>query len=144
MPEGVWLTRFLNDPRTKENLGVPSHVNFSNVNQEVHKDFINAGDMYVWLSKQRGVCILNLRYTRVQPAHLMFPPLLQAGIRLVRMYYSYSVLPTRPEVRLWAARSPGRLWADRSQICSPRLRRLMNGPQSEPNVLPVVKQTVCP
>ncbi|KAI0090536.1 Alpha/Beta hydrolase protein [Irpex rosettiformis] len=63
-PETDWLNTFLNNPSTKHKLGVPPERNFSTVNQDVHRDFIEAGDI-------------------VQPAHLLYPPLLDAGIRLL-------------------------------------------------------------
>ncbi|KAI0343369.1 alpha/beta-hydrolase [Trametopsis cervina] len=64
LPQGVWLSQFINTPKIKQTLGVPAGLGYSLVNQSVHKAFIDAGDI-------------------VQPAHWMYPPLLKAGIRLL-------------------------------------------------------------
>lgn len=45
IPQAVWARTFMNSNETKEKLGVPLHLNFTFVNYDVHKDFVEEGDM---------------------------------------------------------------------------------------------------
>ncbi|KAJ7832993.1 Alpha/Beta hydrolase protein [Mycena leptocephala] len=69
-PQFDWVAKFFGDPAIKAALGIPHELNFSAINMEVNAEFHAAGDI-----------ILN----RMQKHHLLYAPLLAAGIRL--LYY---------------------------------------------------------
>ncbi|KAJ7181596.1 alpha/beta-hydrolase [Mycena crocata] len=65
LPESFfWLEHLLRRPEIKDALGVPAHVNFSLLSDEVLNEFRKYGDI-------------------IQPAYLLYGPLLAAGIRLL-------------------------------------------------------------
>ncbi|KAI0056305.1 alpha/beta-hydrolase [Artomyces pyxidatus] len=61
-PEFDWLRAFFNNPTTKDELGVPSHVGY--MSEDVYNDFVAVGD-------------------RIHPHHLLYERLFQDGIRLL-------------------------------------------------------------
>ncbi|KAJ7668131.1 alpha/beta-hydrolase [Mycena rosella] len=63
-PSFNWTDAFFHRSDVKDILGVPEHVNFSTVNPEVTEQFKMYGDI-------------------IQPAYLLYEPLLTAGIRLL-------------------------------------------------------------
>ncbi|KAJ7493836.1 alpha/beta-hydrolase [Mycena latifolia] len=63
-PQFGWMRDIFNDEHVRRELGVPDGVNFTGLNMEVNAEFFAAGDL-------------------IQPHHLLYPPLLSAGIRLL-------------------------------------------------------------
>ncbi|KAJ7160172.1 alpha/beta-hydrolase [Mycena filopes] len=63
-PSFEWTTSFFSRPETKRALGVPDHVNFTALSDAVSDEFQKYGDI-------------------IQPAYLLYTPLLTAGIRLL-------------------------------------------------------------
>jgi len=63
-PVFSWVQAFFRRPEMKEALGIPEHVNFSTLTEEVAVEFEKYGD-------------------RTQAAYLLYEPLLKAGIRLL-------------------------------------------------------------
>ncbi|KAJ6539719.1 alpha/beta-hydrolase [Mycena capillaripes] len=63
-PSFSWIEDFFRQPDTKHALGIPDHVNFSTLNNDVTTEFRKYGDI-------------------IQPAYLLYEPLLKAGIRLL-------------------------------------------------------------
>ncbi|KAJ7086829.1 alpha/beta-hydrolase [Mycena belliarum] len=63
-PEFGWVTNVLDDPATKAALGLPLDLHYQAINREVNAEFVAAGDM-------------------IQQHHLLYPPLLAAGIRVL-------------------------------------------------------------
>ena len=49
-PQFGWISDFMNDERTKEELGVPPGLVFGVLNKEVTEEFVKAGDQYVFFS----------------------------------------------------------------------------------------------
>ncbi|KAF7314768.1 SET domain-containing protein [Mycena kentingensis (nom. inval.)] len=63
-PSFFWMQDFFRRPDVKDKLGVPAYVNFTFVSDEVYGEFHKFGD-------------------KIQSAHLLYEPLLKAGIRLL-------------------------------------------------------------
>ncbi|KAJ7092314.1 alpha/beta-hydrolase [Mycena belliarum] len=63
-PQVGWMNTVFNDAHVKRQLGVPASIKFTGLNKEVNAEFLAAGDL-------------------IQAHHLMYPPLLAAGIRLL-------------------------------------------------------------
>ncbi|KAJ6612621.1 alpha/beta-hydrolase [Mycena sp. CBHHK59/15] len=63
-PQFGWFMNIFRDPDVRAALGVPDHLNYSAINIEVNAEFHAAGDF-------------------VQKHHLLYPPLLEAGIRVL-------------------------------------------------------------
>ncbi|KAJ7606572.1 alpha/beta-hydrolase [Mycena polygramma] len=63
-PIFAWIEDFFRRPDTKHAFGIPDHVNFTTLNDEVDAEFSKYGDI-------------------IQPAYLLHEPLLKAGIRLL-------------------------------------------------------------
>ncbi|KAF7302092.1 hypothetical protein MIND_00775900 [Mycena indigotica] len=63
-PEFNWIFKALNDSDTRQTLGVPSHLEYVPINMQVNAEFHEAGDL-------------------IQQHHLLYPPLIAAGIRLL-------------------------------------------------------------
>ncbi|KAJ7256414.1 alpha/beta-hydrolase [Mycena rebaudengoi] len=63
-PEFGWVVKTLSDPVVKAALGVPDHLAYKAINDEVYAMFVAAGDI-------------------IQQHHLLYPPLLAGGIRLL-------------------------------------------------------------
>ncbi|KAJ7622407.1 alpha/beta-hydrolase [Roridomyces roridus] len=63
-PRFRWFSEIFSDPTVRNELGVPENLNFTGLNMEVNQEFQAAGDM-------------------IQAHHLLYPPLLSAGIRLL-------------------------------------------------------------
>ncbi|KAJ6457012.1 alpha/beta-hydrolase [Mycena vitilis] len=63
-PQFTWAMNIFGDPAVRSALGIPDHLNYSAINMDVNAEFIAAGDF-------------------VQKHHLLYPPLLEAGIRLL-------------------------------------------------------------
>ncbi|KAJ7461971.1 alpha/beta-hydrolase [Mycena latifolia] len=63
-PQFLWTEAFFHRSDIKDALGIPEHVNFSMISMEVLSEFQKYGDL-------------------IQPAYLLYGPLLKAGIRLL-------------------------------------------------------------
>ncbi|KAJ7748278.1 alpha/beta-hydrolase [Mycena maculata] len=63
-PQFGWFQAIFSDPQVRRALGIPPHLNFTALNMDVNAEFLGAGDL-------------------IQPHHLLYPPLLASGIRLL-------------------------------------------------------------
>ncbi|KAJ7653982.1 alpha/beta-hydrolase [Mycena polygramma] len=63
-PQFGWVMDIFRDLDVRAALGIPDHLNYSAINMDVNAEFIAAGDF-------------------MQKHHLLYPPLLDAGIRLL-------------------------------------------------------------
>ncbi|KAF7298669.1 SET domain-containing protein [Mycena indigotica] len=63
-PSFFWMEDLFHRPDVKDALGVPEHVNFKFVNEDVTREFMTYGDI-------------------IQSSYLLYAPLLKAGIRLL-------------------------------------------------------------